>query len=442
MSLNQFNIDIINAPETPDARVIRAQMRLSTQWRLSHIAIQTSEGEYSDDYPDIRNAVRCRDLVESDSGLIIYYISPVLKDEYRCPCCGQPAIPISYKTRRYKHVVDKGFQCMLAVNLPKLKCDNCGGTPQLRFPAADPGKSYTRPLAQAVIAALRSKTKSAVAKEFYLHTDTVDAILNDAVKSALSEQDLSYVTGVYVDETQFGHGQDYISVFVDQRHKVIFMCKGHSQDSLELFRDHLIVQGGDPESIRFFSADMSRAYEAGITKLFPNADLVWDRFHLAKAVNEAVNNIRKQLIRRNKDERLSLTKYIFLRHEKDLTDAQADRLREIRLTNPEMALAYDMKEAFLEIMKINDPDIMLNRLFEWVEWVKESGHEYLKKKAKTFCDKFDRIVAWTRHPVSNSVCEGINKNIQDARRQAYGYKSVNNFYSLIFLRQGDLTFRF
>lgn len=328
------------------------------------------------------------------------------------------------------------------VNQPKLNCENCGKKMLIRFPAALPGKSYTRGLARGVMASLRTRTRSGTARLYNIHLDTVDAILDDCIRDAILGQDLSHVTGVYVDETQFGHGQDYISVFVDQNHKVIYMCRGHGKDTLDKFLDYLVIQGGDPESVHFFSADMSTAYESGITDYFPNADLVWDRFHLAKAVNGAVNDIRKELIRRRKGESLSSVKYVVLRHEEDLSDAQAERLREIRLNNPEMALAYDMKEAFLDIIKISDPHAMKRALLAWIEWVEFCGHKALKKKAANFKEKLDRIMNWTRYPISNSVCEGINKNIQDARRQAYGYRDVEMFCNLIFLRQGDLTFRF
>ena len=70
------------------------------------------------------------------------------------------------------------------------------------------------------------------------------------------------------------------------------------------------------------------------------------------------------------------------------------------------------------------------------------GHRILKKKASKFREKLDMILAGSRYSVSNSVCEGVNKNIQDIRRQACRYKDVDSFFNMILLRQGDLTFRF
>ena len=187
---------------------------------------------------------------------------------------------------------------------------------------------------------------------------------------------------------------------------------------------------------------MSRPYEAGIMETFPNATLVWDRFHLAKSINDALNDIRKKIVKRDAAEALRLIKYTILSREGNLSETQAKRLRRIRLSNPEMALAFDMKEVFLDIIKLPDPKSMQRSLLAWIEWVELEGHEILKKRASKFRKKLDRIVSWTRYSVSNSVCEGVNKNIQDIRRQACGYKDVDSFFNMILLRQGDLTFRF
>lgn len=194
----------------------------------------------------MREAVHVDDLEESSLGTVQYLISQELKDTYQCPCCYRPAKAISYHVRILNHITDKGHECQLVVNIPKLRCDGCKGTPRVRFPAADGRKGYTRQLKRAVITALKTKSRTSAAKEFNLHWETVENILADTIGEAISEQDLSHVTGVFVDETQFGHGQDYITTFLDQKHRVIFMCKGHGSEVLSLFRDHLIIQGGDP----------------------------------------------------------------------------------------------------------------------------------------------------------------------------------------------------
>lgn len=57
-------------------------------------------------------------------------------------------------------------------------------------------------------------------------------------------------------------------------------------------------------------------------------------------------------------------------------------------------------------------------------------------------EKIDRIVSWAQYKISNSVSEGINKNIRDIRRQACGFRNDQNFYNTILLRQGKLKLYF
>lgn len=140
------------------------------------------------------------------------------------------------------------------------------------------------------------------------------------------------------------------------------------------------------------------------------------------------------MVKRGDKEAPSLVKYAVLTYERNMSENQAECLRNIRLNNPEMALAYDMKEEFQDIITRNDPNVMRNSLLAWIDWVEMEGHELLRKKAQRFREKMDRIMTWTRHPVSNSVSEGVNKNIQDIRRQACGFTDVHTFFCMIFLR--------
>lgn len=231
----------------------------------------------------------------------------------------------------------------------------------------------------------------------------MDGIVDRYVSEAMKEQDLSDVTGVFLDETQYGHGQDYISVFLNQRHKVIYACRGHGKDTLGMFCEHLQAQGGDPDNIRFFSTDMSTAYEAGILEHFRNATLVWDRFHLVKSINEALNDVRKRTLRRAEGEKLRNIKYVVLRHFYNQTPEQAEKMEEIRLVNPELALAFDMKEVLTYIISVRDRRSMQAMMEWWMGWVEEEGPKEFAAKTKWFRAKLDRILDWTIFPISNSV---------------------------------------
>jgi len=443
-SYDYFALNNIYAKETSDNTKIRAELRLSTRWRVVGKDVEMVDGERSDECPE-HKAVSAAELKNRDKvsrGKVDIYVTASPKQFYLCPNCKHSCKPMCYERRIFHHLPEQGCECNIIARIPKLECKHCGGTPQVPFPLAEPHVRFTKDLAEEVICGLIHRNKTTVARDNYISTDIVASIVEHYMRGGLIEQDLSDTTGVYLDETQFGQGQDYISIFINQRRKVIFVCEGHGKDVLELFCDHLIIHGGDPDNIRFFSADMSSAYEAGIKEHFKNAILIWDRFHLTSSTNDAVNDVRKRTLKRAAGEKLSGVKYVVLKHFQNQTPNQEEKMEQIRLVNPELAIAFDMKEVFSQIILDKDRQSMEAMLKWWIQWVREEGPEELVKKADRFEEKMDRILDWAIFPVSNSVAEGINKNIQDTRRQACGYTNLKNFAYMIFIRQSEIVFRF
>ena len=398
MSLKTFNVDVAIAealypPETRENRITRSQLRLSSNWKVLGRTIGSPLPELCDEYPDLPLVPEDGETYEGD---VIIHIAWNGSGAPRCPQCGHRCRILGYETRLLRHVDDLKCRCFVHAEVPKYDCDICGRKLQQRIPLARPNVSYTRFFAMDVIRRLREGTMSAVAKDLATSRNIVGSILHTTIHRALPEFDASDVSGVYLDETQFGSGHDYISVFTDQHHRVIYICRGHGKEVLELFRDFLVAQGGDPENIRFFSADMSKAYEAGVMAIFPNATLVWDRFHLMKAINEALNDIRKGVVRRDKGEPLKLVKYTLMYRRSRMKRKHVERLRTMRSACPELGLAFDMKEAFAEIIKVPDPDAMTRALKIWIDWVMLDGPEQFRKKAEVFRSKMGRITSWTR----------------------------------------------
>ncbi len=439
-----FPVDKTVYAETPDNRLVRAELRLSDRWKVVGKHVEMVCEERSDDVPefDVVSAAQLRSRQHASRGRVEIFVSAQPGQRYRCPVCGRSCRPLCYEVRRYHHLPEQGCECWIIARIPKLICRGCGGTPQIPFPLSDRCASYTRDLAEEVMSSLTSRSRSSVASDLFISTDIVDSILDRQITDAMKEQDLSHVSGVFLDETQYGHGHDYISVFLDQNHKVIYACRGHGKDVLERFCGHLILQGGDPGNIRFFSTDMSTAYESGILEHFRNAILIWDRFHLIKSLNEALNNVRKRTLKRASGESLKSVKYVVLKHFQNQTPEQEEKMSQIRMVNPELAIAFDMKEVFSDIILIRDRNAMESMLRWWTEWVETEGPKEFVGKVRWIREKIGRILDWTIFPISNSASEGVNKNIQDIRRQACGYRNVQNFFQMIFLRQSELVFRF
>ena len=84
-----------------------------------------------------------------------------------------------------------------------------------------------------------------------------------------------------VDETSARRGHRYVTNVLDaETHELLLMVEGRSAEALEAFAQALVAHGGKAEEIELISMDMSPAYQSGASQFFPQAQIVFDRFHL------------------------------------------------------------------------------------------------------------------------------------------------------------------
>ena len=106
---------------------------------------------------------------------------------------------------------------------------------------------------------------------------------------------MSEVRRIAADETSARRGHDYISLFVDMaRRKVVYVAEGKDAATVKEFADFLEAHGGRREAVSDASIDMGAAFEAGIKENFPNAEITFDKFHVIKLANEAVDQVRRE----------------------------------------------------------------------------------------------------------------------------------------------------
>ncbi len=186
---------------------------------------------------------------------------------------------------------------------------------------------------------------------------------------------------------------------------------------------------------------MSPAFIKGLEDNFPAAEITFDKFHIMKISNKAVDTVRKGEVKRN--EILRGQKYIFLKNRDNLTEAQAETLRAIEAM-PTMNLktlkAYHMRENFQEIYKEETKESFERALKRWYFWATHSRIEPMKEAAKTIKRHWSGVLRWYTSKVSNGILEGLNSLIQAAKAKARGYRTFKNFKIIIYMLTGKLDY--
>jgi len=274
---------------------------------------------------------------------------------------------------------------------------------------------------------------------------TYDKKLWDMIKAytgkTRAEEDFSEVKVVGVDETAARRGHDYVTLFVDLEEKrTIFVTDGKDQSVVGEFVEDLMEHHGAAENVTQVSCDMSPAFIKGVEDNLPNAAVVFDRFHVTKVINEAVDKVRKTEVGQNPI--LKNSRYLFLKNRDHLTIYQHEQLENIRLSglNLKTMKALNIREAFQQIYQAPTPQLFNKLLRKWYFWATHSRIEPIKEAAYTIQRHWEGIVNWIDYKISNGILEGFNSIFQAAKNKARGYQRSDTIKAVIYLLTGKLDF--
>jgi len=259
------------------------------------------------------------------------------------------------------------------------------------------------------------------------------------IARAFIKDDQSNVKKIGIDETSKRKGHDYVTISADlDERRVIFACEGKDENTVKQLNKHLVSKNVDPEQIENIAIDMSAAYISGVTKNFPKASIVFDRFHIVKHLNEAVDEIRKK--ERKEHESLKGHKYTFLKKDKDLTYEQKTSKYEFILDYPALGEAVRLRETFNDFWDFDKKEEAAAFLAFWCDLADESNIIPFRKFTNMIRSHWSGVINYVDAKISNGVLEGINSKIQLAKRRARGYRNVDNFISMIYFIAGKLEF--
>ena len=283
---------------------------------------------------------------------------------------------------------------------------------------------------------------SAVATEVGESDTTLWRVFSNYVDRAIRDQlKLSNVRRIGVDETANKRGHNYVTIFTDlDSGDVILVEEGRRKEVFSRLYGWLIDKEGHPGSIDLFSIDMSKSYKAGIQENFAHSEIVFDRFHIKKAVNEAVDKVRKAEVRHC--EALKKTKYIWLKNEQSLTENQRIKLDQFLAESTlETAIAYQMKTGFDTLWGVQ-PRAVEPLLQTWMENAIKTTFKPFEYLVKTLKNNYAGIVKSMKTGITNAAAEGLNSIIQMAKSRARGFRNIDNFKAMIYCLGNDFNFKF
>ena len=341
--------------------------------------------------------------------------------------------------RSWQHLSFFQHLCFLHARVPRIKTSS-GKVRTVQLPWARAGSRFTllfEAFAMALIENEMPVSKAASILNVYPHR--LWNVFKYWIARALAKDDQRKVKKLGIDETSKQKGHDYVTIAADlDERRVIFVCEGKEENAVKQLNKHLVNKNVNPEQIENIAIDMSSAYISGVTKYFPKASIVFDRFHIVKHLNDAVNEVR--IKERKEHESLKGHKYTFLKKDKHLTYEQKISKYELILDYPALGEAVRLRELFNDFWDFNEKEEASAFIAFWCDLVDDSNIIPFKKFANMIRSHWSGIVNYVDAKISNGILEGINSKIQLAKRRARGYRNTDNFISMIYFIAGKLEF--
>jgi transposase len=349
--------------------------------------------------------------------------------------------------KTWRHLDFFQHKCYLHARVPRIEHSD-GKFRQVSVPWARSGSGFTLLFEAYAMLLIESEMPvSKVADVVKVTAPRVWRVFDYWIGRAISQDDLSSVCELGIDETSTKKGHNYVTTFVDtvtepcrsmEQHRVIDVQPGKDSETITGFVEQLELKGGDRKQIEQVCIDMSPAYVAGTLDMFQNSQITFDKFHIIQHLNNAMDEVRKK--ERAGNELIKNHKYTFLRANKNLTEKKRNELEYITMMYPHIGEAYRLKEMFLDVFDIEDQDQAKGYLKFWCDLAIEAGIQPFIKFVNLIKAHWFGIVNYFNSRLTNGILEGINSKIQLAKRRARGFKSTTNFVNMIFFTCGKLKF--
>ena len=356
-----------------------------------------------------------------------------------CPHCGLESDKLHQNHRHLvKDLPISGQPVYLQVNRRQFKCNNCRKpfSEELDFVASK--RTYTKRLAENILEQLKEGDILNVSRRNDVTEEEIQRMVED-IAEEITEPDLSKLKRLGIDEIALVKGQkNYCAVLVNlDTGKLIAILEKRTQEEL---KKTLTGWGKEVlEQIEEVSIDLWLPYKNLVKELMPSAEVVADRFHVMKQINqeldeqrraekravEAQKNKKQKAEKEAKLEVLKRSKYSLLKNEEDLTEPQKIKLEAIKENFPSLKKMQELKEEFRKIYETSENPT--EGMLSISEWLAKSSSVFTKS-CQTIRNWFGEIISYFERRTTNGVVEGINNKLKLIKRRGYGFRNFRNFW--------------
>jgi len=392
---------------------------------------------------------------KGDKIRIIAEIVPRANARHRCSCCGKrcPGYDRIPGLREFQFIPVWNIPVTFLYTMRRVNCPGCGVKVEA-VPWAQGKNTCCDAYRHFLASWARRLSWKETAACFHTNWDTVCRSVKWVVDFGLKHRVLEGVTAIGVDEVTYSKGHRYMTLVyqIDSGCKrLLGVIKDRDTAALTGFFEAFGAERC--AKIKVVCSDMWKPYLNVIAAMLPFALNVLDRFHIAKKLGEAVDEVRRQEAKKLATEGyepiLKNSRYCFLKRPRNFTIRQAAKLGDLLAYDLRTVRAWMLKESFDGFWQYNSPRWAGWYLKKWCARAMRSRLAPMKKFVRTLRNHEDLLMNYFKAGklYNSGIVEGLNLRINLCMRKAYGYRSfellqVSLFHTLGKLPEPKFTHKF
>ena len=355
----------------------------------------------------------------------------VKKSSEVCPNCGVVSSTINQYYYRTLRDLNMGIRHVhLLVKMRQFYCVSCNRYYSEILDFADLNKDHTHRQSDYMFCLARKQSYTEVAAIVDMSPKTIERIVLAKCEKIIDiPSRYVQVRRLGIDEHSHRKGKkDFLCVLTDlDRGIIIDILPNRKKETLIA---HFQALGqAFCKQITDVCCDYWDAYITTAQTCFPKANIILDRFHVVKLLNEPLDAFRKQLRKSDKDNvHYKKLKWVLYKQYHTLSDTQLDDLDVAFKDSPDLKKIYHARERFHHILDNSDTVAKaLTAIQMWINDLAIKGITAFDGFIKTLTKTKEYVANYVVDYMSNAVTEGLNNLIRSVRRTAFG---MTNFHHL------------
>jgi len=371
-----------------------------------------------------------------------------------CPCCG-------VVNESSNDIIKWGFRKNCKIKIPRISnclsllilhkqrfyCKHCHNTFIAETNLIDRNKNISNNTElQINLELMLKQSEKDIAKRLDVSVSKIDRKLNIiSSKTVLRNEHLP----VHMNWDEFKATKDTTGkmafIIVDNNSGNIFDIQD-SRKSIDLEKYFRRYSKSERDKVKLISTDFYSGYIYLAKKLFKNADIVIDRFHIVVQAYNALNLTRINLCYKSNPNYKKLKNFwrLIVKNENDLSDkkvydkhfkkevSQKDIVTYLINTDDTLKATYECYQGLINSIKEKD----FNRFKNIVIHRNNKISDKMKKVLKLYNENIKYIENSFKYDINNGIIEGKNNLIKSIKRIAFGYRKYDHFVARVFLISG------